>query len=208
MSLEENQFKLAVYACLRWRLGSDKAWGFCLNDSSGGGDSPAVFSQGVLLSKITGANVANTLLCLQLWCLGSGPSQKHQLLGGECICLSPSLPIPLTWSNMRVLIRKIGSNIVFSVKSFYIQLANNFIDSGNLSWKQIWKLNTATRVIFFAWEVIRGRILTLENPKKRGKSYWLGVISARQRLKYLTTFSWCPLSFWLWCTAYGRLGVS
>jgi len=56
----------------------------------------------------------------------------------------------------------------FTVKSGYnfLQRYNNY-DNWNL-WTTVWKNEYLPKIIFFAWKLLKGKILTVENLKKKG----------------------------------------
>ena len=53
----------------------------------------------------------------------------------------------------------------FFVKLFYSILSDTGIHP--FPWKSIWKVKAPTKVAFFNWTMVRGRILTLDNLTKR-----------------------------------------
>ena len=53
----------------------------------------------------------------------------------------------------------------FDVKLFYSILSDRGIHP--FPWKSIWKVKAPTKVAFFTWTTVKGRILTLENLRKR-----------------------------------------
>ena len=55
---------------------------------------------------------------------------------------------------------------IFEVKSFYRVLSPPRPSS--FPWKSIWRSKAPPRVAFFAWTAARGKILTLDNFRKRG----------------------------------------
>jgi exonuclease III len=54
---------------------------------------------------------------------------------------------------------------VFEVKSFYKILSNTAI--GMFPWKSIWRSKVPSRVAFFGWNAVLGKILTHDNLRKR-----------------------------------------
>jgi hypothetical protein len=54
----------------------------------------------------------------------------------------------------------------FEVKSFYRVLSS--FGSNSFPWKGIWRSKAPPRVAFFAWTSVRGKILTLDNLRRRG----------------------------------------
>jgi hypothetical protein len=53
----------------------------------------------------------------------------------------------------------------FDVKSFYKVLAYN--DAHPFPWKSIWRTKAPVKVAFFAWTAALGKILTMDNLRKR-----------------------------------------
>ena len=51
------------------------------------------------------------------------------------------------------------------VRSFYKRIASE--ESSPFSWKSIWRTKAPSRVAFFAWMAAIGKILTLDNLRKR-----------------------------------------
>lgn len=58
---------------------------------------------------------------------------------------------------------------VLSVASFYKYLVKNSIEEDKFPFTQIWEVNSQPRITFFAWEVGRGSILTINKLIRRGK---------------------------------------
>jgi hypothetical protein len=54
----------------------------------------------------------------------------------------------------------------FEVKTFYQALSVNGIIA--FPWKSIWRTKAPPRVAFFVWTAARGKILTLDNLRRRG----------------------------------------
>jgi hypothetical protein len=56
----------------------------------------------------------------------------------------------------------------FEVKSYYQVLSNPISNvRASFPWKGIWKVKAPPRVAFFVWTVTLGKILTLDNLRKR-----------------------------------------
>jgi hypothetical protein len=53
----------------------------------------------------------------------------------------------------------------FEVRSFYQMLSTS--SSSSFPWKIIWRVNVPLRVSFFVWTSALGKILTLDNIRKR-----------------------------------------
>jgi hypothetical protein len=59
----------------------------------------------------------------------------------------------------------------FAVKSYYTKITS--LSSEELSsfpWKSIWKAKAPQRIAFFLWATTLGRILTVDNLRRRGVS--------------------------------------
>jgi hypothetical protein len=53
----------------------------------------------------------------------------------------------------------------FNVRSFYNILARK--EASHFPWKSIWRTKTPSRVAFFTWTAVLGKIFTLDNLRKR-----------------------------------------
>jgi len=57
----------------------------------------------------------------------------------------------------------------FAVKSYYNILSSpNKEEPGSFPWKSIWKVKAPPRIAFFLWATALGRILTVDNLRRRG----------------------------------------
>ncbi|XP_038692258.1 uncharacterized protein LOC119990425 [Tripterygium wilfordii] len=76
--------------------------------------------------------------------------------------VNPSTEDKICWN--------LTSNKLFSVSSFYNELLKDKLHLGNsgFPWRWIWKSKAPPRVTFFCWEVVWGRILTMDNLQRRG----------------------------------------
>ena len=54
----------------------------------------------------------------------------------------------------------------FEVHSFYYTLVHPH-PQGNFPWKRVWKAKAPSRVAFFVWTAALGKILTIDNLRKR-----------------------------------------
>jgi mannosylglycoprotein endo-beta-mannosidase len=54
----------------------------------------------------------------------------------------------------------------FTVKSFYNTLSGDSFSL--LPWREVWRSKVPMRVAFFVWEVLHGKILTIDNLRRRG----------------------------------------
>ncbi|XP_038682322.1 uncharacterized protein LOC119982818 [Tripterygium wilfordii] len=70
--------------------------------------------------------------------------------------------VKMSWS--------LSSDSIFLVKSFYLHLlmANRKVESPSLKWDSVWLTPCPTKVSFFFWEALWGRILTINNLIGRG----------------------------------------
>ena len=55
---------------------------------------------------------------------------------------------------------------IFEVRSFYSILVHPH-PQGNFPWKRVWKTKAPSRVAFFVWTAALGKILTIDNLRKR-----------------------------------------
>jgi hypothetical protein len=53
----------------------------------------------------------------------------------------------------------------FEVRSFYHELST--LGGSSFPWKSIWRVNVPLRVSFFVWTTALGKIMTLDNPRKK-----------------------------------------
>ena len=54
---------------------------------------------------------------------------------------------------------------IFELKSYYKALINR--NPHFFTWKSFWKVKVPTKVAFFTWITARGKILTMDNLRKR-----------------------------------------
>ena len=54
---------------------------------------------------------------------------------------------------------------IFDVRSFYKTIA--FKDDPSFPWKSIWRTKAPSKVVFFVWSASLGKILTLDNLRRR-----------------------------------------
>ena len=76
-------------------------------------------------------------------------------------------------------------------------------------WKSIWKVKCPTKVAFFTWTMVRGRILTLDNLRKRNICIFNRCWMRKNDWKpvdYLLIH--CPSAFDLWCFILSLFGTS
>lgn len=57
------------------------------------------------------------------------------------------------------------------VSSFYHHLRGQDAEPISFPWKQIWKKKAIPRMAFLLWEVVRGKILTIDNLRRKGKVF-------------------------------------
>jgi hypothetical protein len=94
----------------------------------------------------------------------------------------------------------------FQVKSYYKVLSSPIQSS--FPWKSIWKVKVSPRVAFFAWTVTLGKILTLDNLRKRNiivmEWCYMCKISG-ESIDHL--FLHCMVAIELWRTILQMFGV-
>ena len=73
--------------------------------------------------------------------------------------INPGKQDNLVWS--------LTKSVIFTVKSCYDKLMGGSVE--NFSRKLIWKNCIPSKISFFVWEVWWGKILTMEQLKKRGR---------------------------------------
>jgi hypothetical protein len=76
----------------------------------------------------------------------------------------------MTWS--------LSKRGLFDVKSFYTRLISQ--DCLPFPWKSIWRVKAPARVAFFVWTAALGKILTMDNLRKRILWWWSGVVCVRR----------------------------
>jgi hypothetical protein len=95
---------------------------------------------------------------------------------------------------------------IFEVKSFYRVLSPS--RSSSFPWKSIWRSKAPPRVAFFAWMAARGKILTLDNLRRRGmvmvKTGWL-CESDGKSVDHLLLH--CGAARALWNAFFARFGL-
>lgn len=108
------------------------------------------------------------------------------------------------------LVWKHRKNRMFSVNSYY-ELLMGEGDSrfGCFPARRIWKAQAPPKVVFFAWEACRERILTINNLMKRGRVMVNGCYMCMQEVEpYKHLLLPCPAAYSIWTMVYGLLGVS
>ena len=95
----------------------------------------------------------------------------------------------------------------FEVKSLYSILSNR--GKHSFPWKSIWKLKAPPKMAFFTWTAAKGRILTLDNLRKRD----ICVVNRCCMCKH----DWesvdhllihCPFASHLWSYVFTLFGIS
>jgi hypothetical protein len=75
---------------------------------------------------------------------------------------------------------------VFEVKSFYRALSPSM--SFSFPWKNIWRSKARPRVALFAWTATHGKILTVDNLRKKGMVLVIDVACAKRMGNRLIIF--------------------
>jgi hypothetical protein len=95
----------------------------------------------------------------------------------------------------------------FEVRSFYRVLSSH--GPSSFPWKGIWRTKAPPRVAFFAWTATRGKILTIDNLRRRGmivvNRCWL-CESDGESVDHLLIH--CRVTYALWNVIFSRLGLS
>lgn len=96
----------------------------------------------------------------------------------------------------------------FEVKSFYSILS----DGGNCSfpWKSIWKVKAHTKLAFFTWKAVKGRILTFYSSRKRNICFVKSCCMCKQDWEELVghLLIHCPFASDLWSFVFSLFGIS
>jgi hypothetical protein len=99
------------------------------------------------------------------------------------------------------------SQKIFQVRSYYSVLLNPSRIS--FPWRSVWKAKVPTRVAFFSWTATLGRILTIDNLRKRRVLIidWCCMCkSDGESVNHLLLH--CPLAQDLWNLVFTLFGVS
>jgi hypothetical protein len=100
-----------------------------------------------------------------------------------------------------------SKKVVFKVKSFFYSLAS--FGSRRFPWKSFWRTQAPSRAAFFVWTEALGKILTLDNIKKRhvimiNKCYMCK--KTREFVDHLLLH--CDVASILWSSLFSRFGMS
>jgi hypothetical protein len=95
----------------------------------------------------------------------------------------------------------------FDVRSFHNILASK--EANPFPWKSIWRTKAPSRMVFFTWMAVLGKILTIDNLRKRN----LIVINRcclckanEESIDHL--FLHCEIAYSLWYAIFSQFGVS
>ena len=94
----------------------------------------------------------------------------------------------------------------FEVKSYYKVLTQ--VDHPPFPWKSIWKVRVPTRIAFFTWIAALGKILTIDNLRKRKVLFldWCCMCKSNGELVYHLLLH-CPITRDLWDMVFSLFGV-
>ena len=101
---------------------------------------------------------------------------------------------------------KLSRNGKFEVKSYYKVLTQ--VDHPPFPWKSIWKVQVPTRIAFFTWIAALGKILTIDNLRKRKVLIldWCCMCKSNgESVNHLLLH--CPITRDLWDMVFSLLGV-
>jgi hypothetical protein len=94
----------------------------------------------------------------------------------------------------------------FPVKSYYVTLLTN--TNRIVPWKSIWKTKAPTRVAFFVWTAAMGRILTIDNLRRRRVLVMNWCCMCKKSGESIThLFLHCPVASELWSLIFSIFGV-
>ena len=98
------------------------------------------------------------------------------------------------------------TNHKFAVKRYYRSLSPP--SSISFPWKPIWKVKVPPRVAFFSWTATLGKVLTIDNLRKRGLiiQEWCCMYKrSGESVDHL--FLHCSVALELWYLVFGLFGV-
>jgi hypothetical protein len=99
----------------------------------------------------------------------------------------------------------IPSKRKFEVGSFFYKLSN--LRGSYFPWKSIWKVNIPLRVSFFVWTTAIGKILTLDNLRKRRVIVVEWFCMCKRSVKSIYLLIYCELARKLWTVIFGFFEV-
>jgi hypothetical protein len=94
----------------------------------------------------------------------------------------------------------------FTVASYYRALSGMY--NGSFPWKLIWKSRAPPRVAFFLWTATLGRILTIDNLRKRNVMVldWCCMCKkGAESVEHLLLH--CPFAGEIWSMVFGLFGI-
>ena len=101
---------------------------------------------------------------------------------------------------------KLSRSGKFEVKSYYKVLTQ--VDHPPFPWKSIWKVRVPTRIAFFTWTAALGKILTIDNLRKRKVLFldWCCMCKSNGELVNHLLLH-CPITRDLWDMVFSLFGV-
>ena len=113
---------------------------------------------------------------------------------------------PLSGMREDILCQESPSNHKFAVKRYYRSLSP--LSPILFPWKLIWKVKVPHRVAFFSWTATLGKVLTIDNLRKRGLiiQEWCCMCKrSGEDVDHL--FLHCSVAMELWSLVFGLFGV-
>jgi hypothetical protein len=97
----------------------------------------------------------------------------------------------------------------FAVKSYYTILSSpNSEELGSFPWKSIWKVKAPPRIAFFLWATALGRILTVDNLRRRGFQLINRCCLCKKDDETINLLLHCEFSVDIWHLVLISFGVS
>lgn len=186
---------------LKWQVGNGEKIRFW--EDNWIGDRPLASSQFsclmVTLKDSIGSLVIKYISPSRCWLrladsLGNTPHWIH--LAEELQSLLKGIRIPY-FTHTDKLVWTANPSGSFSVKSAYNLLVASFNDC--YSWKEVWNSQLIPKINFFWWTTLHGKILTIDNLKRRGFTLANKCVMcncAEESINHL--FIHCPFASGVW----------